>query len=163
MADRKFNLEGKRILAVDDEEDVLATIDELLENCDVDKALDYQTASEKIRKYRYDLVLLDIMGVDGLKLLEECVEKNMPAMMLTAHAMNYEALMACIRKGAIAFLPKDKMGELDQLLEDIMSAHMAGTSTWKVLFDELSEYFIKHFGKKMAKVEWVCRSKGEKL
>ncbi|MBW1783712.1 MAG: response regulator [Deltaproteobacteria bacterium] len=163
MSNEKSYLEGKRVLAVDDEEDVLATIEELLEHSDVDKALDYQTASEMIHKYRYDLAILDIMGVDGLKLLKECVEKGTPAIMLTAHAMNYDTLMASVRDGSIAFLPKDKMGELDQLLEDLMAAYSTGISTWKVLFDELGEYFIKHFGKKMAKVEWVCRSKGEKL
>ena len=163
MSDERSYLQGKRVLAVDDEEDVLATIDELLENSDVDKALDYQTASEKIAKFRYDLAILDIMGVDGLKLLQECVEKDIPAIMLTAHAMNYDTLMASVRDGSIAFLPKDKMGELDQLLEELMAAYEAGLSTWKVLFDELGEYFIKRFGKKMATVEWICRRKGEKL
>lgn len=161
MPEEKPYLEGKRILAVDDEEDVLATIEEILDNVEVDKAQDYSTASEKINKFRYDLVILDIMGVDGLKLLEEAVEKNIPAIMLTAHAMNYDTLMTSIRRGSIAFLPKDKLGEIDRLLEDIMVAHNAGKSTWKVLFDELGEFFCEKFGEKMAKVEWICRQKGQ--
>jgi DNA-binding response OmpR family regulator len=67
MSEKKSYLEGKRILAVDDEEDVLSTIEEILDNVEVDKAKDYSTASQKINKFRYDLAILDIMGVDGLK------------------------------------------------------------------------------------------------
>ena len=84
-----------------------------------------------------------------------------PAIMLTAHAMNYDTLMASIRRGSIAFLPKDKLGELDRLLENIMKAHDAGKSTWKVLFDDLGGYFCDKFGEKMSKVEWIRRQKGQ--
>ena len=88
MSENKSYLEGKKILAVDDETDILETIEEELEIADVDTAQDYQTASEKIRQNQYDLAILDIMGVDGLTLLEKAVEKKIPAVMLTAHAMN---------------------------------------------------------------------------
>jgi DNA-binding NtrC family response regulator len=161
MSKQKSYLEGKRILAVDDEGDFLSTIEDVLENADVDKAMDYHSASEKINRNRYDLALLDIMGVEGLKLLEEAVDKNIPAIMLTAHSMNYDALMSSIRRGSIAFLPKDKLGELDRLLGNILKAHSEGRSTWKILFDELGSYFCDKFGDKMSKVEWICRQKGQ--
>jgi DNA-binding NtrC family response regulator len=161
MSEQQSYLEGKRILAVDDEGDVLSTIEEILENTDVDKAMDYDSAWEKIDKYQYDLAILDIMGVEGLKLLEETVDKNIPTIMLTAHSMNYDTLMGSIRRGSIAFLPKDKLGELDRLLENILKAHDEGRSTWKILFDELGPYFCNNFGEKMSKVEWICRQKGQ--
>jgi len=114
MLEKGSYLEGKKILAVDDEEDVLEIIEEELEIADIDTALDYQTASVKIIQNKYDLVILDIMGVDGLSLLEKAVERKMPVVMLTAHAMNYETLMLSIRKGSISFLPKEKLAELFQ-------------------------------------------------
>jgi DNA-binding NtrC family response regulator len=97
------------------------------------------------------------MGVDGLSLLEKAVERKMPVVMLTAHAMNYETLMLSIRKGSISFLPKEKLAELDRLLEMLLVAHDSGKSTWKILFDELGSYFDERFGAPMGTVEWICR------
>lgn len=156
MSEKKSYFEGKKILAVDDEKDILEIIKEELEMADVDTALDYQTASEKIRQNKYDLAILDIMGVDGLKLLDEAVEKKIPAVMLTAHAMNYEALMLSIRKGSISFLPKEKLADFVRLLDMLLSAHDSGKSTWEILFDELGNYFDKKFGAPMGTVEWMC-------
>ncbi|MCF8129314.1 MAG: response regulator [Deltaproteobacteria bacterium] len=139
-------MEGMRILAVDDEEDVLDTIEEDLEIAHVDKASDYDTAKEKISKEKYDLAILDIMGVDGLSLLQETVAKSIPTVMLTAHAMNADTLMTSIERGAIAFLPKEKLAELEELLANILEAHHSGKPTWKILFEELGEHFDEKFG-----------------
>jgi DNA-binding response OmpR family regulator len=139
-------LKGKSIIAVDDEEDILETIEDILEDAQVDLALDYETASEKIRKNRYDLAILDIMGVNGLKLLEEAVAHGIPTVMLTAHAVNPETLMTSIRKGAIAYLPKEKLAELDELLNRLLGAHERGDPPWKVLFEMLGDYFNERFG-----------------
>ncbi len=40
-------LNGKHILAVDDEQDIIETIQEILDTAKVDSATDYDTASEK--------------------------------------------------------------------------------------------------------------------
>ncbi len=140
------HLDGKRILAVDDETDILETIIDILDMARVDTATDYESASDKIQKGGYDLAILDIMGVDGLTLLEETTEKNIPAVMLTAHAVNPDALMASIRKGAISYLPKEKLDELDTLLDELLSAHDRGEPPWKLLFDKLGDYFDERFG-----------------
>ena len=146
MADTGSILKGKRILAVDDEEDILETIADVLVDADLDTARDYSTASDKIRTGRYDLVILDIMGVNGLKLLEESVAKGMPTVMLTAHAINPETLMESIRKGAISYLPKETLSELDELLGELLGAHIQGQPTWKLLFDKLGDFFNERFG-----------------
>ena len=73
MAEKKSYLKGLRILAVDDEEDVLDTIAEALEMAAVDRAQDFKTAVKKISQNQYDLAILDIMGVDGLTLLDKTV------------------------------------------------------------------------------------------
>lgn len=157
MTGKRSPLEDKKILAVDDEEDILEIIQEELDVADVDTAMDFQTAAEKINTKPYDLVILDIMGVDGLALLEIAVKKKIPTVMLTAHALNYETLMHSIRKGAIAFLPKEKLADLDRLLGLLLSAQESGKSTWEILFDEFGDYFNSTFGKPMGTVEWICR------
>ena len=139
-------LDGKKILAVDDELDILETIEDILDQVDLDTARDYESAAKKINENRYDLVVLDIMGVNGLQLLEEAVARNIPAVMLTAHAVNPDTLMESIRLGAIAYLPKETLSELDELLEDLLGAHHRGEPPWKLLFDKLGDYFDERFG-----------------
>ena len=104
--DSKLVLKGKHILAVDDEEDILEIIKELLEDSRVETANDYESASQKIKDTRYDLAILDIMGVNGMKLLEEAVERGIPSVMLTANAISSDTLIASIDKGAITYLQR---------------------------------------------------------
>ena len=139
-------LKGKHILAVDDEEDILETITDLLDESVIDTARDYESASQKLKKGQYDLAILDIMGVNGLKLLEESVDRGIPTVMLTAHAVSRETLMESIQKGAISYLPKEKLSELDQLLDAILGACDRGEPPWKLLFEKLGDYFDRRFG-----------------
>jgi CheY-like chemotaxis protein len=146
MTEATSYLKGKHILVVDDEEDILETVEDILDQARIDTARDYETASQKIKKTRYDLAVLDIMGVNGLQLLEEATERNIPAVMLTAHAVNPETLMDSIQKGAISYLPKEKLAELDELLEELLGAYEQGKPPWKLLFEKLGEYFDERFG-----------------
>ena len=146
MPQGKSRLEGKRILAVDDEKDVLDTIEDALEGARVDKAQDYQTAVDKLSRGSYDLAILDIMGVDGLSLLEKAVDRKIPAVMLTAHALSAETLLESIRLGAISYLPKEKLAELEEILGELMAAMEAGEPTWKLLFERLGDFFDEKFG-----------------
>lgn len=146
MTEIRRNLAGKHILAVDDETDILETIVDILDGSTVDTAKDYETASLKIRGTRYDLSILDIMGVNGLQLLDEAVARGIPTVMLTAHAINPEALMESIRKGAISYLPKEALSELDEMLDALLGAHERGEPPWKILFDRLGSYFDERFG-----------------
>lgn len=139
-------LKDKHILAVDDEKDILETIQEILNDTKVDLAQDYDTASNMISKTRYDLAILDIMGVSGIKLLEECVKRKIPAIMLTANSMNPGSLVESIKKGAISYLSKEHLSELDSLINALLNAREEGKSTWKLLFDKLGSYFDKRFG-----------------
>jgi len=154
MAGNGSYIKGKRILAVDDEEDILETIEDILDMADVSVARDYASASEKIRTGRYDLAILDIMGVNGLALLDETVAKGIPTVMLTAHAINPDTLMSSIRKGAIAYLPKETLAELDELLEALLAAQATGKPPWKLLFDRLGIYFDERFGP-----DWKAKDK----
>jgi len=132
------------ILVVDDERDVLEFVGEQLSMCLVDKAENYETALGYIQNYTYDMVILDIMGVNGFKLLEETVRKGFPTVMLTAHALSPESLKKSIKLGAVSFLPKDKLFELRQHLEDV--ALGGGKPVWDKLFHKLGLHFNRRFG-----------------
>ena len=139
-------LKGKHILAVDDELDILETIEDILDEAVVDCVRDYDTAVQKIRETRYDLAILDIMGVNGMDLLVKTVERKIPTVMLTAHAISPESLMSSIQKGAISYLPKEKLAELDSLLNKLFGAYQNGAPPWKLLFEMLGDYFKERFG-----------------
>lgn len=143
---QESHIDGKSILAVDDEVDILETIEDILDDSKVDRATNYETASQKIKDNRYDLAILDIMGVDGLKLLEETVARGIPTVMLTAHAINPETLVESIQKGAISYLPKEALADLDTLLNELLAAYHRGEPPWKLLFEKLGDYFDKRFG-----------------
>ena len=146
MAKEDSILKGKRILAVDDEPDILETIKDIIYMANLDEARDYQTASTLIQNNRYDLVILDIMGVNGLVLLEESVKQGFPTIMLTAHAINPETLMESIHKGAISYLPKETLSDLDDHLSDLLNTFEKGEPPWKMLFEKLDSYFNDRFG-----------------
>jgi hypothetical protein len=86
------------------------------------------------------------MGVDGLKLLEEAVDREIPSVMLTAHAINPETLMESIKKGAISYLPKETLADLNDLLNELLGAVNRGEPTWKLLFEKLGDFFDRRFG-----------------
>jgi DNA-binding response OmpR family regulator len=112
---------------------------------DLDVAGDYDTASRKIKQSRYDLAILDIMGVNGLKLLTETLARGIPTMMLTAHAINPDTLMGSIRKGAISYLPKETLTDLDKLLDELLAAYEQGKPQWKLLFEKSGGLFQRPF------------------
>jgi CheY-like chemotaxis protein len=158
-------LNNKRLLAVDDEPDVLETLKEQLDGFDgliFDKATDYDTGYELIRSWTYDLVILDIMGVRGFDLLNASVSLGFPAIMLTAHALSVDALRTSIKMGARAYLPKEKMSEIVSFLEDVLILeHRPG---WRRLFERLGSYFNTSFGRDWQKDEktfWEQVSSGK--
>ena len=148
-------LKDKIILVVDDEPDVLESVEEELNMCIVHKAPDYDAAIQYLSGYTYDIVILDIMGVNGFELLKTSVERGFPAVMLTAHALTPEALKKSIKLGAVTFLPKEKMSDLKKFLEDVVLG--AGKPIWKKLFDRLGSYFDKRFGPGWKEKDWFFK------
>lgn len=141
----KSLLKDKIILIVDDEPDVLDTIADMLDMCRIYKAKDYHAALQLLASYSFDIVILDIMGVDGFKLLKNSVSRGFPTVMLTAHALTPGALKKAIKLGAVSFLPKEKMPELETYLEDVFLG--GGKPVWKKLFNRMEGFFSQRFGK----------------
>ncbi|MFC1834023.1 response regulator [Thermodesulfobacteriota bacterium] len=146
-------LQGKYILAVDDEPDILAVIGEELDKFGVklDTATTFEEARQRILSYTYDVVVLDIMGVQGFDLLELASSRNMPAVMLTAHALSPEALKKSIELGARAYVPKDEIDKIGPFLEDVLTLSYEGA--WKSHLSKLAGYFGAQFGPDWRKSE----------
>jgi DNA-binding NtrC family response regulator len=139
-------LKGKRILVVDDEPDILETLIDLLDMCFVETAQEFATAEKSIRKGNYDAVILDIMGVDGYKLLKIATEKGIPAVMLTAHALSPTYLIKSIKEGAHAYLPKDKMVDIADFLAELIQSRQKGIKRSGAWFEKLRPFFDEKFG-----------------
>ena len=140
-------LDGKRILAVDDEADVLETLQDLLEDYPglvLDTARDYESGYHLLRSWTYDVVILDIMGVRGFDLLSVAVHLGFPTVMLTAHALSVEALKQSIEMGARAYIPKEKMADIPEFLMDVLSLHHSGSL--QKMFQRLGGFFSRQFG-----------------
>jgi DNA-binding NtrC family response regulator len=140
-------LSGKKILAVDDEPDVLEVLEEEITDaypdCTFETATTFETAAKLLETSRYDVVILDIMGVRGFDLLDIAVKKNLKVAMLTAHALSPDALKRSYEMKARAYLPKDKLGEVVPFLEDIMQYDYE--TGWKKLSKKLYGFFTNRF------------------
>ena len=139
-------LAGKRVLAVDDEPDILETLEEILDDCEVETASSYEMAKELLKAKSYDAAVLDIMGVRGFDLLELANEKGVPALMLTAHGLNPDNLVGSIQLGAKSYIPKDKINDLPIFLEEIFTAKEEGIEKSGNWFVRLSTFFDQRFG-----------------
>ncbi|HVN98107.1 MAG TPA: response regulator [Syntrophorhabdaceae bacterium] len=143
----KSILDNKRLLIVDDEPDILAVVKaEIRDACPestIDTATTYEQALKLLKTNKYDIVILDIMGVRGFDLLEEAIERKFKVAMLTAHALSPEALKKSHDMGAMAYLPKDKLGELVPFLEDVLRYDYK--TGWQRLMNKLDNYFTEQF------------------
>ncbi len=143
--DTKAIIEGKSLLLVDDEEDILETLVDLLYLCKTDTATSYEEAKQMLNENHYDIVVLDIMGVRGYDLLEIAKEKKVPALMLTAHALSSDNLRRSAEEGAAYYAPKDEIENIQEFIADILDAIRKKKSTWERMFDRLGDFYDKKF------------------
>lgn len=139
-------LRDKKILIVDDEKDILDFLSEHLEVCSIDKASSYEEAKELLQTRSYDAAVLDIMGVRGYDLLELARGRDIPVLMLTAHALSRDNLKKSFAKGAYYYVPKDEMGKVDVYLADILDALEKDKNVWAKWYERLSKFCDRRFG-----------------
>ena len=144
--DPKKMLRGKRVLIVDDEVDVLEFLVEILDMCKIDKASTFEDAKDLLETNHYHIAVLDIMGVRGYELLEIANKRNIPALMLTAHALSKENLKKSFEKGASYYVPKDEISKIDIFLADILEALEKKKNVWVKWYDRLSGFCDRRFG-----------------
>jgi CheY-like chemotaxis protein len=159
-------LNGKKILTVDDEPDVLAVLEEEVmdacPNCSLDKATTYESAVKLLESKHYDVVILDIMGVNGFELLDLAVKKDLKVAILTAHALSPDALKKSMEMKARAYLPKEKLGQVVPFLEDMLKYDYE--SGWTRVMGKLYNFFNDKFETDWEKKtggpwnEWIGKS-----
>jgi DNA-binding NtrC family response regulator len=142
---KKNLLKGKRILIVDDEPDVLETLEELLPMCEVVKSTAFDEARKQLESQFFDMAILDIMGVDGYELLKIANEKEVVAVMLTAHALSVEDTIRSFKEGAASYVPKDRMEDITTYLNDILEAKEKGKNFWWRWLDRFAAYYDRKF------------------
>ncbi|MCF6247042.1 MAG: response regulator [Desulfobacula sp.] len=144
--DNQSILENKRVLVVDDEPDILETLEELLYMCSVDTAATFQDAVALLKNNTYDVAVLDIMGVKGYDLLKITHKIDTPSLMLTAHALTPDNLKQSIEQGADAYVPKDKLIDISMYVSDVLNSRKAGKKAPVKWFSLLKPVFDKLFG-----------------
>lgn len=147
-------LENKKILIVDDESDVLETMVDLLDMCQIDTALNFETAEKFLNENTYDMAILDIMGVRGYDLLEIAQKKGTATLMFTAHALTPDAFVKSMQNGAKAFIPKEKMADLATYVAGLFKEQQAGIQRPRNWFEKLKSFFENQFGS-----DWLDRYK----
>jgi len=135
-------LKNRMILAVDDEPDVLTVLEEeILEvcpDCKFHKAATYKEAVERMLSLTYDVVLLDIIGVQGIKILELAQSRHFPVGLLTTYPLTPETLRLPAQVAARAYLPKERLGEIVPFLEEVLKYH--DLPGWRRLFDKVTGF-----------------------
>lgn len=138
-------IQGKRILIVDDEPDVLSTLIELLDKCKIDTASTFEEGKKLLEGEQYDITILDIMGVDGFELLKVANQRKIPALMLTAHGLSEENLRKSAEEGACYYAPKEKMADIHLFVADVLEAVNKNKSSWEKWMERLADYYDKRF------------------
>ena len=115
-----------RVLIVDDEEKFIQPFAERLRlrDYDVTTSLSGENAVKQVKKYNYDVVILDVLmpGMDGIETLRQ-IKKIKPlteVIMLTGHA-TVETAIEGMKLGAMDFLMKPC--ETEDLVSKIQKAH----------------------------------------
>lgn len=139
-------LENKKILVVDDEPDILETLEDLLYMSSVDTAATFEDAVILLKNNTYDIAVLDIMGVKGYDLLQITCKLGIPSLMLTAHALTPDNLKKSVEQGADAYVPKDKLVDISIYIADVLHARKDGNKSRFTWFSLLLPAFDKLFG-----------------
>ena len=136
---------------MDDEPDILETLEELLSMCKVMRATTFDEAKELLETKTFDMAILDIMGVKGFDLLKLAKQRKVLAIMLTSHALSPETTVQAYKEGAASYVPKEKMGDIVTYLNDVLEARERGKDSWWRWFERFGSFYERKFGPDLSK------------
>jgi CheY-like chemotaxis protein len=139
-------IRGKRVLVVEDEKDVIDVLLELLDVCKIDAVTSFEEGKKMLKENDYDIAILDIMGVRGFDLLKIAGEREIPAMMLTAHGLSEENLQRSVEEGAAYYAPKDEIKKIATFVADVLESIDKKKSPWERLLERLGGFYDRRFG-----------------
>jgi len=114
-----------KILIVDDEQSIRKTLREILEfeKYEVDEAVDGLDCMVKLKKSKYDVLIMDIKmpKMDGMEALErvQLLASDTPVIMISGHA-NIDTAVDAVKKGAFDFISKPP--DLNRMLITVRNA-----------------------------------------
>ncbi|MGD8257025.1 MAG: hypothetical protein PVH56_05590, partial [Desulfobacterales bacterium] len=74
-------------------------------------------------------------------------QKNIPSLMLTAHAFTPDNLVKSIKEGAASYIPKEEITEITSFLADVLKSKKEGKNPWETWQEKLpSSYFERRWG-----------------
>ncbi len=113
-------LEGKRILVVDNEREILNILSEALAASEVVVAGNLDEARFLIAEKIFDLAILDAVGVKGCDLLQDCQAHKLPAAMLTPREVEVRSINEAMKRGVMSFFPRDDLHRLPETVADLL-------------------------------------------
>ena len=141
-----ISLKDKKVLIVDDEPDVLDSLEELLDMCTIVRAQSFEEANNFLETQKFDIAVLDIMGVDGYQLLETAIRKDVIPVMLTAHALSPDNIKKSYLGGACSYIPKQEMINIETFLIDVLTAKKEDKNPWTSWYKRLGSFCDEKFG-----------------
>ncbi len=114
-----------KILLVDDDKSIRATLKEILEyeKYEVEEAVDGLDCMVKMKQNQYDVVILDVKmpKMDGMDVIEklQVLRPDTPVVMMSGHG-NIDTAVEAVKKGAFDFIQKPP--DLNRLLITIRNA-----------------------------------------
>jgi thioredoxin-related protein len=84
------------------------------------------------------------MGVKGYDLLELAKDKDLPALMLTAHAFSSDHLVKSIIGGAYSYIPKAEMVNIAIFLDDAIKAKFKDDRDWLTKYKKDYKKILKN-------------------
>lgn len=151
-----------KILIVDDEAAIRRTLKDILtfEKYKVEEAKDGMEGLAKIKKNKYDIVLMDIKmpnmdGIEALERLQE-IQPDLPVIMISGHA-NIDNAVDAVKKGAFDFISKPP--DLNRLLITVRNAMDRGSlvSEKKDLQRKMNRYVVEEMIGSSGPMEHVRR------
>jgi hypothetical protein len=118
--------------------------------CNVERTSSYDKAKEMLETQYFDMAVLDIMAVNGYELLDLVNEKNVMAVILTAHSSRVEDTDIICGEGAASCMQKSKAHDMRPYTDTVLDAHEVDKQPWWGWFNRLGTYYEKIFGS-----EWV--------
>jgi len=114
--------------------------------CRVKGVGSFEKAKELLETEHFDMAILDIMGVDGYRLLKIANSRAVIAVMFTAHALTPENVFKSYEEGAASYIPKDEMANIAAFLTDVLEAKNKGKDPWWRWLERFGSFFTERFG-----------------
>jgi len=137
-----YRANGRVVLLVDDEPDILELLELALRKMelDVDKAANVRDALARLAARRYDLCLTDMRLPDGegMQVVRHIAQHNLdvPVAVITAHG-NMENAVTALKAGAFDYLSKPvSLDQLRALVKSALSLPQPGPSGDKMLLGQ---------------------------